>query len=121
MNLDERLKILVSGNVITEDVDRTVRRVIERFSSKWQIELTEENGGRMVTHLAMALMRIKQNKDIRAMEADHFAEFTANEHFARSAAISDDLCRWTPLELPEAERQYLIINICLILDDCNEA
>jgi transcriptional regulatory protein LevR len=121
MDLDERLNILVSGNVITQDAARSVRRVIDRFSSGWQIELTEENGGRMVTHLAMALMRIKQNKEIRAPEEDHFDEFKSSEYFSRSVEIVDDICRWTPLELPEAERQYLIINICLILDNLNES
>jgi transcriptional regulatory protein LevR len=120
MDLDERLDILVSGNVISQDVNNTVRRVIERFKSKWQIALTEENGGRVVTHLAMALMRVEQKKEVNALEEDHFEEFKRSGCFSRSVEITDDLCRWTPLELPEAERQYLIINICLILDDLNE-
>jgi transcriptional regulatory protein LevR len=120
MDLDERLKILVSGQVISEDVDQAVRRVIERLRARWGIDLTEENGGRMVTHLAMALMRIRQKKELKPLEADHFDEFKSSECFSRSAGICDDLCAWTPLELPEAERQYLVINICLILEDMND-
>ncbi|MDR2259273.1 MAG: PRD domain-containing protein [Treponema sp.] len=120
MDLNERLHILVSGKVITEDIAHAVRRVIERFTTRWGIELNEEKGGRMVTHLAMALMRIKQKKEISPLEDDHFDEFRSSEYFSRSVEITDDICGWTPLCLPEAERQYLIINICLILDDLNE-
>jgi len=58
---DERLKILRSGEVISPEVEALVRRVISRFSERWSITLTEESGGRMVTHLAMALMRIGRN------------------------------------------------------------
>jgi transcriptional regulatory protein LevR len=120
MDLDERLKILVSGKVITEDVEKTVRRVIARLGSRWRIALTEENGGRMVTHLAMALMRIRQKKEVSPLDEDHYSEFKSSGQFSRSVEITGDICGWTPLELPESERQYLVINICLILDDLNE-
>jgi transcriptional regulatory protein LevR len=119
MNLDERLDILALGKVISEDVARAMRRVVERFSAKWRIELTEESGGRMVTHLAMALMRIGQNTEISPPEANQFEEFKSSEYFSRAVEITDDICAWTPLELPDAERQYLIIYVCLILDDFN--
>jgi transcriptional regulatory protein LevR len=120
MNLDERINILVSGKVISRDVEKAVRRVIDRFSARWRIELTEENGGRMTTHLAMALMRIGQKKEVSPPEADQFEEFRSSKYFLRSLEITDDICAWTPLELPDGERQYLVINICLILDDINE-
>jgi transcriptional regulatory protein LevR len=120
MVFNERLDILVTGNVISQDVERAVRRVIRRFRDHWRIELTEENGGRMVTHLAMALMRISQNKEVNPLEQEQYDEFRSSEYFPRAVEITDDLCGWTPLELPESERQYLIINICLILDDINE-
>jgi transcriptional regulatory protein LevR len=120
MDLDERLNILVSGNVISRDINQAVHRVIDRLSTRWGIALNEANGGRMVTHLAMALMRIRQNKEVKPLEDDHFDEFKESGHFPRSVDICDDICAFTPLELPEAERQYLIINLCLILDDLNE-
>jgi hypothetical protein len=121
MVFDERLAILVSGNVISQDVDLKVRRVIERFKDHWRIELTEENGGRMVTHLALALMRINQNEDVIPLEQVQYDEFRGSEFFPRSIEITDDLCAWTPLELPEPERRYIVINICLILDELNES
>jgi transcriptional regulatory protein LevR len=120
MDLDERLNILVSGKVISKDVKRAVCRVIDRLCTRWGLALNEETGGRMVTHLALALMRIEQKNEIKPPEDDQFDEFKSSEYFFRSVEICDDICGWTPLELPAAERQYLIINICLILDGLNE-
>ena len=121
MNFDERLEILRSGNVISPEIEALVRRVIMRLNDRWGITLTEENGGRMVTHLAMALMRIKGGEKIAAPETDLLEEFRDLAVFPRSTEIVEDLIAWSPMELPEAEKDYMIINVCLILDAQNEA
>ena len=68
MVFDERPGILRSGNVISSEVEEQVRKVISRLEERWDIKLTEENGGRIVTHLAMALMRVKKGENIRPPE-----------------------------------------------------
>ncbi|MCL2831795.1 MAG: PRD domain-containing protein [Treponema sp.] len=116
MIFDERLHILLTGNVISAEVETTVRRVIERLQDCWQIQLTEENGGRMVTHLAMALMRIERGEEIRAPEKDILEEFENLDIFPVSQTIVQDLIDWTPMNLPKAEQDYLTVNICLLLN-----
>jgi hypothetical protein len=75
----------------------------------------------MGTDLAMALMRIRREEKIEAPETDLLEEFRDLAVFPKSMKIVDDLITWTPAELPEAERDYMIINICLILDGQNDA
>jgi transcriptional regulatory protein LevR len=116
MDFEERLNILRSGTVISPEVEALVRRVISRFNDRWDIELTEESGGRMVTHLAMALMRIRRKEKITAPETDLLEEFRDLSVFPQSTEIVEDLINWTPMELPEAEKDYMILNVCLILD-----
>ena len=120
MEFDERLNILRAGNVIDEQAETLVRRVISRFNDHWNIKLTEESGGRMVTHLAMALMRIKRQEEIAAPETDLLEEFRSLEVFSNSVEITEDLIAWVPMELPKAEKDYMIVNICLILDAEND-
>ena len=120
MEFDERLNILRSGDVISVTVEALVRKVILRFYERWNIRLTEESGGRMVTHLAMALMRIERKEEIASPETDLLDEFRSLEVFSRSVEIIDDLIAWTPMELPKAEKDYMIVNICLILDAEND-
>ena len=120
MDFEERLRILRSGEVISAGVEALVHRVISRFYDRWNIRLTEESGGRMVTHLAMALMRIERQEEIASPETDLLEEFRSLDVFPRSMEIVDDLIAWTPMELPEAEKDYMIVNICLILDAEND-
>ena len=120
MIFDERLRILVSGGMISPGVEDMVRRVIKRLETEWHITLTEENGGRMVTHLAMALMRIREGEKINAPDEDQFDEFKTSKFFAEAVAITDDLVSLAPLSLAGSERAYLIINICLIMEELND-
>ena len=117
MVFDERLGILRNGNVISAGVEKSVRRVILRLEERWKIQLTEEKGGRMVTHLAMALMRVERGEEIKAPEDGVLEEFRGLDVFPVSQNIVNDLIAWTPIELPAAEQDYMIVNICLLLDN----
>jgi hypothetical protein len=117
MAFDERLGILRSGNVISPEVEALVHRVVSRFGSQWSIVLTEESGGRMVTHLAMALMRVSRKEEIPAPETDLLEEFKDLAVFPKAVEIVQDLMAFAPMELPEAEKDYMIVNVCLILDE----
>ena len=121
MVLDGRLGILREGKVISAEVDAKVRRVVSRFQDRWGITLTEQNGGRMVTHLAMALARIERGEEIAAPEGDLLDEFRSTDCFAEAVEIVRDLTACIPLELPAAEEDYLVINVCLLLDGGDES
>lgn len=116
MDLEERLGILKDGNVISAEVFGQVRRVIARFRQRWNLDLAGEAGERIVTHLAMALMRIGRGEEIAAPERESLDEFRDTAFFERAVEIAEDLSAWAAMGLPEAERDFLIINICLILD-----
>jgi len=116
MEFDERLGILRAGDVISPEVETLVRRVISRFKDRWDIRLTEDNGGRIVTHLAMALMRVFRNEPVATLETDMLDEFIDLPVFPKSIEIIEDLIAWTPMKLPESEKDYMIVNVCLILD-----
>ncbi|MDR1893421.1 MAG: PRD domain-containing protein [Spirochaetales bacterium] len=120
MDLEERLAILVNGGVISPAAENTVRRIIDRFDRQWRIKLTEENGGRLITHLAGALMRQETESPVNPLAREHFEEFKASPYFEKARAITGDLFSHVSLDLIEEEQDYLIIHICLILDDIYE-
>lgn len=115
MELDGRLEILRDGKVISAKVDALVRRAISRLRDRWGIILTEENGERMVTHLAMAMARIERGEKIAAPEGVLLDEFRDMDCFPRTVEIVEDVAAFAPLELPAAERDYLVIYMCLLL------
>ena len=116
MVFDERLGILRSGNVISSEAEDKVKKVVYRLKERWKLALTEENGGRMVTHLAMALMRIDRGEEISSPADDILEEFRELDIYEASVEIVDDLIAWAPMNLPRAEKDYMIVNICLLLD-----
>lgn len=118
MNLElvTRLNVLYQGNVISQDVLDTMSNVIERMEERWNIVLTEENGARFVTHLAMALMRVARGESVPSMDAASYAEFQACESFTAAREIMDDVIEFAELAFPLSEREYLDMNICLILE-----
>jgi len=116
MNLGTRLDLLLSSGTVSKETDTAIRAVIARMAERWGIALSEENGSRLVTHLAMALMRISRGESVAAMDAEAFEEFRACESFPKAVEIAEDLISWADLSIPISEREYLDTNICLILD-----
>ncbi|MDR0760579.1 MAG: PRD domain-containing protein [Treponema sp.] len=116
MDLNGRLDILLSSRTISPEVDATVRRVIERMADPWGLTLTEENGSRLVTHLAMALMRISRGEIVESMDRESLEEFKASVSFPQAMVIASDIISFAKLTIPESEREYLDANICLILE-----
>jgi mannitol operon transcriptional antiterminator len=117
MELDTRLDLLLSSGTVSKEVDAAVRAVIARLADRWGIVLTEENGSRLVTHLAMALMRIRRGEPVAAMDPGALQEFRDCDSFPKAAEIAADLIVWAKLTVPDSEREYLDTNICLILEE----
>jgi transcriptional regulatory protein LevR len=120
MELDGRLGILLEGKVISAEAAALVRRVVSRLRDRWGIILTEQNGGCMITHLAMALARIERGEEIAAPEGDLLVEFRNMDCFPRALEIVADVSACTPMKLPAAEGDYLVIYVCLLLDGGDE-
>lgn len=117
MDLNTRLELLRSTGTISPEVDAVVRGVIARMADEWGIVLTEENGSRLVTHLAMALMRIAKGEPVASMEEEALQEFRDCASFPRAREIAGDLVAAAGLELPASEREFLDVNVCLILEE----
>lgn len=117
MDLEPRLGLLCSGGTISKEVADTVRAVIVRLADRWDLVLDEQNGGRMVTHLAMALMRIRRNEPIAPMDTGAFEELSQAACFPRAVEITADLIRWANLDLPETEWRFMVCHLCLLMDE----
>ncbi len=112
-----RLEILESSETISKEVANTMRQIIARFASQWKIALDEENGSRLVTHLAMALMRIAKGEPVGSMDPEAYEEFVGCDSFLKASEITQDLIAFAHLQLPDSEREFLETNICLILEE----
>ena len=117
MKVQTRLEILNSSKAITDCTKDVMLNVIQMFSKKYGIELTEENGAMMITHLSMAIMRVKNNEPVRAIDEDVFKETLESEHIGKAHLIYEDLSKVLDVTLPENEKKYMLVNICVILEN----
>ena len=120
MDLVFRLELLKKGNQIDQEVFITMNNVIELFKNNWNIELSEENGQMMITHLSMALMRVKNKLPVNQIDEEVYQEVTESKFFKKAEKILEDMKSILPIELPESEIKYMLVNNTLILENLNE-
>lgn len=120
MNLNFRLELLKKANQIDEEVFIAMAGVIDLFKNNWNVELTEENGQMMITHLSMALMRVKKSLPVNEIDEEVYADVKESEFFIQAREILEDMMEILPVKLPESEKKYMLVNNTLILETLNE-
>ena len=110
-----RLEILRNSEVIDEEIYNKVISLIEYLDKKWKITLTEENGAMFVTHLSMALKRIKQNENVNNIDKTVFEEVLVSDKLDKIEKIYEDIEKNIFIEkLPEEEKKYILVNLLLL-------
>lgn len=120
MDLIFRLELLKKANQIDEEVFMAMKGVIDLFKSNWDIELTEDNGQMMVTHLSMALMRVKNSLPVNEIDEEVYEDVKESDFFIKAGEILEDMKNILPVELPASEKKYMLVNNTLILENLNE-
>ncbi|MGL5427008.1 MAG: PRD domain-containing protein, partial [Cetobacterium sp.] len=85
-------------------------------NKNYNIVLSEDNGAMMVTHLSMAIMRVKNNDPVKTIDEEVFRETLESEHIPKANIIYEDLEKVLDVVLPEDEKKYMLVNICVILE-----
>lgn len=110
-----RLEILKNSGVIDEKIYNTVTNLIIYLNEKWEIRLTEDNGAMFITHLSMALKRIKEGGSVSNIDENVFQEILVSDKFQKIEKIYEDIEKNIFSEkLPEEEKKYILINLLLI-------
>ncbi|RRD39999.1 PRD domain-containing protein [Leptotrichia sp. OH3620_COT-345] len=110
-----RLEILKNSGVIDEEIYRTVTDLIIYLNEKWGIILTEDNGAMFITHLSMALKRIKKGESVNNVDYEVFQEILMSDKITEIEKIYEDIEKNIfNKKLPEEEKKYILINLLLI-------
>ena len=111
-----RLDLLEEAGEIDSSTKESVANFVKAIENKYFIKVTEENGSMLVTHLAMALSRIKKGKKIESINEELFEEVrktkTYNklpEHYKK---IEDEL----NIIIPKEEKDYIALHVCTLID-----
>ena len=117
-NLAFRLGILKEAGVINKEIYEKLILLIKYLGEKWEIHLTESNGGMLITHLSMALKRIEENENVSSIDEGVFQEVLKSEKLEEIQEIYNDIEKNVFIEkLPEEEKKYILVNLLLIKEN----
>lgn len=117
MELDMRLDILKQANQIDEDIYSKLKAVIKMIDSKYGIKLNEENGAMLITHLSVALMRIKNQQLANNADEEIFNEIKCSEFFNMSNEVIEDIQNVIQMEIPECEKNFILMHLCTLFNN----
>lgn len=112
-NLLERLNLLYDSGQIDPDVYEQIPVLVQRVEEHLQVKLDEEIGGPFISHLSIALQRVKKQEaiqeapeELKALSAKHPDLFG----FAKEILNSEE----------EAEAHFVTLYFCTLTGKGNE-
>lgn len=115
MDLFLRLNILKDSGQIDQHIFDSISEFISLFKQLHNITLTEENGAMLITHLCIALDRIKKGKTVNSLETDIYEEITDDCNFEKAVKATDGLEKIFGVSIPDDERGYIYMHLCVLL------
>jgi hypothetical protein len=115
MDLDTRLGMLVSSDAISENVASIVRKIIQRLDNNWNISLSEDNGGDIVTNLAMTLMRSNQVGINDFSMYENIDSAKKPKVFPRAIEITEDCIDYAGVNISGIEKEFLETKLSSVL------
>ncbi|CAM9103110.1 PRD domain-containing protein [Mycoplasma todarodis] len=101
-----RLKILLKANVIDQEIYDTCSK-IESDCKNWP----QDDKERFITHLAMALSRIKKGEKVDPMSPMIANELKSNQNFNEAETNLKEMLIDFDYPIVEDEKMYLMLHI----------
>lgn len=117
MSLELRLRLLEESGQIGPEVAELTRFVLERVQERYGVVLTEQNGAMFITHLAVALERLRSGQAIDCMLADGLAEVKAypEEWAFVSQVVGEEAGQRLGVAVPEGEIGFLTAHLITLI------
>jgi transcriptional regulatory protein LevR len=119
LELDNRLILLKDARQIDEDIYVKIIEIISMFKKRWNIELKEENGAMLITHLCIALQRIKNKSILEKINEELYEEVKLNKHFNTCERVFSDITLELNMDIPESEKSFVMMHLCVLFDKEN--
>ncbi len=116
--LEYRLNILKSSNIIDDEIYEKLLKLLNYLKNDWNIILTEDNGSMLITHLSMALKRIKEGENVNKIDEEVYNDALKSDKLEEVKKIYNGIVENVFIEdLPEEEKKYIYVNLLLIKEN----
>ena len=118
-DLEMRLRLFEESGQVSSGVVRFVRGELDRVARSWGLVLEEESAGMLVSHLLLALERVRAGEAIEDWDgAEDAADDLEERPWALEEAhrIVENARPVVGAELPEAEVRFLALHLAAIAE-----
>lgn len=112
-----RLNLLVDSGEIDETIKDAVINFIKTIEKDYSIEIIEENGSMLVSHLAMALGRIKRGEEIQSIDEAIFKEVKETKTYRELDKYYSILEKDLNIQIPQVEKDYIALHLCTLIQN----
>lgn len=114
--LKNRLEIMKSANLLTQENEDLILKMIDMFNTKYNIKLSEENGSMLITHIVMYLKRIGDNEIVEPLDKESIDEILASDKYKLANEILSDIEKQIFLFININEKAYILLHLINLLE-----
>lgn len=115
MELGPRLDVIKSCGLTTESGYEDLLTIIRVFKEEFGIELTEENAGVLITHIATAFKRAGEDEKINPLDASIVEDIKQEPEYPRALEIVNRVQQSIINELSDTERDFMLVHVVTLL------
>lgn len=119
-DLNNRLNILKRAGQIENDSIVLANSVIEKIRKLHNIELNEDNGAMLVTHIVMANERMKKKELINPLDESIALQLSNEKFFDVALDTLNEIILLFGEKFQESERNYILMHLLNILRGLDE-
>ncbi len=117
MDLAPRLDIIKSCDLTSETGYEDLLTIVDIFKRDFDIELTEENAGVMITHLASAFKRIETGETVNPLDPDLVAQMKEEPVYPLTQKIVDTVLANINNTLSADEQDFMLVHVGTLLSE----
>jgi transcriptional regulatory protein LevR len=116
MDIMERINVMKDCDLIDDLGYQDLLTVKRILSQDFQFDLTEENGGVMITHLGAAIKRLKTGETVEPLDPEVLIQAKEEPAYQTAVKILTQLKKVMVHVLPQVEEDFMLVHICNTLE-----
>lgn len=115
----KRIDVLSELNLINDEDRLDLMALIEIIETHLKIEVTEENGGILITHISAMFQRNKNGEQLDSLAKEIILELEDNENYDAAIKVAEKIAAVIKNDVSVAEKGYLLLHLCTLISNTN--
>lgn len=114
--LETRLNLLHKSGQIDTEIYNACKGFIKFMGISYDVQLIEENGASIITHISKAMQRIKTGEKISPMDLSCYEDVVKSKYYPQAKEATCKTETIFNMYFPPNERQFIELYFVIIFD-----